>query len=179
MENKKNDITNEATIVKSSTESVKIDPYRNLLIGAVNELIEREHISLEFEKNDPKQETGHIFLNFLGHNSVINWRNIGYGELRISLWWKYDHSRHPQANVEGNSKECFQTSQPLAKKQHFPNFVGVVASCWLERKDGRYIQGEKRDSIFDIYTRKGELSLLKELAIQKPNGYEISGPIRL
>ncbi|WP_343328391.1 hypothetical protein [Polaribacter staleyi] len=163
---------------KESIEGETRDPYRNLLVGAVNKLIEQNYISLDLGDVNEENEEGHIFCKIFGYSSVIIWRNIGFGELHISIWWKYNHNNHPQVNLKGNQKENFNLSQPLAKRNHYPKFVGVVVNCWLERKKGKYIQGTNRESIFDTYTRKGELKHLKELPILKPNGYEISGPFR-
>lgn len=163
---------------KKSTEEEIRDPYRNLLVSAVNKLIEENYISLNLEGVNEENEEGYIACKIFGYSSIIIWRNIGFGELHISIWWKYNHKNHPQANLKGNQKENFNLSQPLANRNHYSKFVGVVASCWLERKQGKYIQGVNRESIFDIYTRKGELKHLKELPIIKPKGYEISGPFR-
>ncbi len=159
--------------MKKYFENEKRNPYRNLLVGAVNALIEENHISLKLDKE--KDEQGYIFHNLFGYNSVIIWRNIEFGELHISVWWKYNHDKHPQANLKGIEKECFGLSKPLANRSHYRKFVGVVASCWLERKKGKYIQGTNERCIFDIYTRKGELKSLKELPILKPKGYKVSG----
>lgn len=151
------------------------NPYRNLFVCAINQLIERNHISLNLDNVDENNENGHIFIKIFGHNSVVIWENIGFGELRISVWLKYNHNKHPQAYLEGNQKEKFKLTEPLANRKHYPKFVGVVASCWLERRTGKYIQGVKREGIFDIYTRKSELKFLKEQLELKPKGYEISG----
>lgn len=157
----------------------RIDPYRNLLVAAINKLIEEKHISLDLEGVNELEENGHVFIELFKHNSVILWSNRGCGELLISVWWKYDHSKHPQANLEGNQKENFSLPEPLAKKSHYRKFVGVVASCWLERKNSKHIQGKNREHITVEYSRKGEIELLKELPKQNPNGYEISGPFYL
>ena len=157
----------------------RTDPYRNLLVAAINKLIEEKCISLDLEGINQLEEKGHIFLELFEHNSVILWSNRGYGELLISVWWKYDHSKHPQINLEGNYRETFSLPEPLAKKNDYRKFVGVVASCWLERKNAKHMQGKNREHITVDYTRKGELEILKELPTQKPNGYEISGPFYL
>ena len=163
---------------KESKEGEIRDPYRNLLVCAVNILIEQNYISLDLEDVNKRVEEGHVLCEIFGYNSVIIWRDIGFGELHISIWWKYNHNNHPQANLKGNQKENFDLSEPLANRNHYRKFVGVVANCWLERRQGKYIQGTKRESIFDTYTRKGELKNLKELPILKPKGYEVSGPFR-
>jgi len=153
----------------------RTDPYRNLLVAAINKLIEEKYISLDLEGINQLEEKGHVFIELFKHNSVILWSNRGCGELLISVWWKYDHSKHPQANLEGNERENFTLPKPLAKKNHYRKFVGVVASCWLERLTGKHMQGINREHITVNYSRNGEKELLKELPIQQPNGYEISG----
>jgi hypothetical protein len=152
-----------------------IDPYRNLMVAALNKLIEENHISLAFDGTNKVNEKGHVFVELFNQNSVILWRNIGFGELQISVWWKYDHSKHPQANLEGNERENFNSAKPLARKIHYRKFVGIVASCWLERKTSKHIQGKNREHISVHYSRRGELDVLKELPAQKPIGFEISG----
>lgn len=163
-------------VIQTVSEIEKINPYRNLLVAAVNALVAGKHISLYPNSINSEQENGHIFHSLLGEPSVILWSNRGFDELLISVWWKYDHSKHPQANLEGDAKESFNLREPLAKKQHYKKFVGVVTSCWLERRNGKYLQGENQDYIAVIYTRKGELAKLKEIPAQKPNGYKSYGP---
>lgn len=175
-ENSNNPLSEENISIKPLSENEKLNPYRNLLVAAVNQLIDGKYISLNPINVNPEQENGHVFLNLFGQPSVILWSNRGFDELLISVWWKYDHSNHPQANLEGNSKENFNLPSPLAKRQHYKKFVGVVASCWLERRTGKYLQGENQEYISNIYTRKGELENLKEIPIQKTKGYKTSGP---
>lgn len=156
-------------------DSSTIDPYRNLLVGATNLLLEKKLISLNFKEAAQDSENGHIITELFNYPSVIIWRNIGFGELSISVWWKYNHYNHPQANLEGNHRENFRTTKPLADKRHYRKFVGVVASCWLERMSGKHLQGINRESIFDIYTRKGEKEELEKLPTQRPIGYKREG----
>lgn len=154
----------------------KIYPYRKLLIAAINQLLERKKISLE--KKGVKElfdQDGHLFTEILGYPSVVIWRDIGFEEIEISVWWKYDHSLHPQANLTGNSKESFRTSSPLAKRQHYKKFVGVTVTGWLERKEGKYLQGKKNRGLTQIYTRSGEKEILEKLQTPIPNGFQMEG----
>lgn len=154
----------------------KMNPYRNLFVAAINELLKNNLISLKDQgKVLPEKEKGHHFIQLFGFPSVILWQDIGFEELRISVWWKYDHSLHPQANLTGNARENFNTSSPLANRVHYKKFVGVVASVWLERKTGNYIQGKNNEAIFDVYTRSGEKAALEKLPLQKPEGFKIEG----
>jgi hypothetical protein len=154
----------------------KINPYRNLLIAAINVLLKNDLISLKDQgKVLPDEERGYHFVQLLGFPSVILWQDIGFEELRISVWWKYDHSMHPQVNLTANARESFDGSSPLANRVHYKNFVGVVASVWLERRTGKYIQGKNNEAIFDVYTRSGEKAALEKLPLQKPEGFKIEG----
>lgn len=156
-----------------------VDPYRNLIVAGLNELVKRQLISLTPNKLNSQKDDGHLFVNLAGFPSVVLWSDRGFDELLISVWWKYDHSKHPQANLTGNAKENFNSETPLADRLLYKNFVGVTASCWLERRAGKYLQGEKRDYISNIYTRAGELKNLKQIPIQVPMDYEMSGPFHM
>ncbi|MGB6037714.1 MAG: hypothetical protein WBG42_15670 [Cryomorphaceae bacterium] len=154
-----------------------LNPYRNLLVAAINELVKTRSITLNPQDFVEAEGSKHIFIELFGHQSVIIWRSIGFDELHVSVWWKYDHNKHPQANLEGTSRERFNHSFPLAKNKYFKNFVGVTVSCWLERRNGKYIQGENKKGIFDIYTRRGEFIELKQLPTQKAKGFMTTGPV--
>lgn len=171
--------TKRPDLSKPQTGVTKVDPYRNLIVAALNKLVEGNYISLLPNKSDTDQENGHIFLDLFGEPSVVLWIDGGFDELIISVWWKYDHSKHPQANLEGNARENFHMTEPLADKKHYKNFVGTVTHCWLERRSGQYLQGKNRDYVSVNYTRKGELDHLKKLPIQKPKGYKSSGPFHM
>lgn len=136
---------------KPATTQKAVNPYRNLLVAGINILLDKGLISLEYSPTD--NEDGHLFTDLFGYPSVVLWQDIGYEELRISVWWKYDHSQHPQANLSGNSRERFTTTSPLAKRQHYKKIVGVTATAWFERKTGKFIQGKGKEKIYDIYTR--------------------------
>ncbi|MCP5316223.1 MAG: hypothetical protein H6955_21890 [Chromatiaceae bacterium] len=157
-----------------SVATPKMNPYRKLLVLGLNELLRRRLLSLSWDGKST-EETAHIEMEIAGHNAVVSWSDAGFGEVRISVWWKYDHSRHPQADLSGNARERFMTASPLAKRAQYPKFVGVVCSAWLERDAGKYLQGHGNDHLFEMYTRRGELDLLRRLADPVPLGYEPEG----
>ncbi|MET0116417.1 MAG: hypothetical protein ABW090_03230 [Sedimenticola sp.] len=152
----------------------KMNPYRKLLILGLNELIKRGLLSLSWD-GQSTEKTSHIETVIAGQNAIVSWSDAGFGEVRISVWWKYDHSKHPQANLSGNAREEFQTPSPLAKRSHYPKFVGVVCSAWLERDQGKYLQGYGNDHLFELYTRRGELEFLRNISDPEPIGYEPEG----
>lgn len=151
-----------------------MDPYRKLLVLGLNEILSRGLLSLNWD-GESKETTSYVETLIAGHNSIVSWSDVGLGEVRISVWWKYNHSKHPQANLTGNTRKSFSLPSPLAKRQHYQKFVGVVCSAWLERDYGKYIQGEGNDHIFEKYTRKNELEYLKRLPNPIPNGFKPEG----
>lgn len=161
------------TQAKPATTNKAINPYRNLLVAGINMLLDKNLISLNHSPTD--EEDGYLFTNIFGYPSVVIWQDIGYEELRISVWWKYDHSQHPQANLSGNRRERFSTTSPLAKRQHYKKFVGVTASAWLERKTAKFIQGKGKEKIYDIYTRNVDKEELYKLPAQLAKGYKSQG----
>ncbi len=154
-----------------------MNAYRKLLVLGVNELLQRNLIALKASGKDQRneEENGHIFADLGGAPSVILWENIGVDELRVSVWWNYDHSKHPQANNVGNSKEQFMTASPLAKSQHYRKFVGATVSSWLERRAGLYIQGIGNQGLFKTYMRRSDKAYLNALPSPKPDGYSAEG----
>lgn len=153
-----------------------MDKHQKLLILGLNEAIRRGAINLSSPDDAAAaDEDGHFFADIAGYPSVVLWNNIGYGELRVSVWWNYDHSKHPQAEMSGNSRETFSTSMPLAKRTRYRDFVGATASAWLERKTGKHLQGKGGRSVFDTYLRADMKVRLEALQEPKPEGYKAEG----
>ena len=99
--------------------------------------------------------------------------------MQISVWWDYDHKKHPQADLQGSFQEKFATRAPLAKENKLLLFVGAVASGWLERKDGKYLQGMGRRGILDHYIRRNDHQKLISLHDPKPMGFKIEGAFHI
>jgi len=155
----------------------KMHENRRLLVLAVNELLKQKCITLDYNGDDKvaESECGHIRTVLAGFESVILWRNIGYGELSISIWWNYDHSKHPQAELDGSKRENFTSNTPLAKKSKYSDFVGAVVSGHLERKDGKYLMGKNTNFLTRTYLRQNMSDSLKNLEIPDPDGYSSEG----
>ncbi len=153
-----------------------MDDYRKLLVLGVNEAVRQGRLSLVAPEGDaPTGEDGHIFTELAGYPSVVIWNSISVGELRVSVWWNYDHSKHPQAESPGNARESFALSRPLAKKIYYPKFVGATASAWLERKTGTHLQGHGKKNIFDTYLRTDMREKLRAIPDPEPEGYKAEG----
>ena len=150
--------------------------YRKLLVLGLNEAIRQGRISLDAPESDTvTNECGHLFTDIAGYPSVVLWEDIGFGELRLSVWWNYDHDKHPQANLEGNARENFNMARPLAKRVHYKKFVGATVSCWLERKNSKHLQGDNGDRLIETYLRRDMSEILKELKTPKPLGFKPEG----
>jgi len=149
-------------------------PLRNLLVIGTNYLVDNKHINLDF-RDDVDDVSGYVFTEISGKKSVIIWQGINCNEIRISVWWDYDHEKHPQANNIGSSKEKFISTKPLAKSQYYPKFIGVMVSGWLEREVSKHLQGENNEGIFDTYIRRTSKSALESLTKTDGKGFQTSG----
>ncbi|BBL31219.1 hypothetical protein [Pantoea ananatis] len=147
---------------------------RNLLVIGTNYLVDNNLINLDSSK-DLGEPSGHAFTEISGKKSVIIWQGINCEEIKISVWWDYDHENHPQANKTGSSREGFQTSRPLAKSQHYPKFIGAMVSGWLERKTSKHLQGEKNEGLVDTYIRRTNKIELEGLPKTDGKGFKASG----
>ena len=147
-------------------------PLVKLLILGINELVGRDLISLS-PTND-ENDFGHILVDIAGRSSVVIWRDIGCGELRVSVWFDLDMSRHPQAHKAGKYGERFLTASPLAKREHFAEFVGATTSSYLDRKKSPCIQGAGRGAIFQTYIRRGLRPTLEAIPEPVPRGFAVN-----
>ena len=148
-------------------------PLAKLLVSGINELVARGLISLS--PTDDENNFGHILIDIAGRPSALMWRDIGCGELRISVWFDLDISRHPQATMEGDCGEHFLTARPLAKRHRYPEFVGATASCYLERERGPRVQGVGREATFQTYVRRDMRPILAAIPDPIPMGFVMSG----
>ncbi|GAA0874764.1 hypothetical protein GCM10009118_11720 [Wandonia haliotis] len=161
-----------SSLLKNS-QSNTMNPYRKLLVAAVNKLLSEKRISLD-ANNKKYSDAGYLITKLFGHTTVIIWADIGFEELSISVWWKYDHSLHPHANLTGSLRENFTSGKPLGKRQHYKKFVGVILCGWLERKEGKYVQREMNRT-YKIYSRRGEKEELERIMDPVPLGFKSEG----
>jgi hypothetical protein len=155
-----------------------MDSYRKLLVAGVNVLLENKAISLvaeELDTSTDNEDSGHLEADLFGQKSIILWRKASFKELRVSVWWKYNHSKNPHANLLGTEKEEFTYEEPLGGRSKYKNFVGAIASGTIERKNGIYLMGFGREGIECIYTRAGEKISLEKLPIPNPSGFQSEG----
>jgi hypothetical protein len=145
--------------------------HRKLLVLGLNELLAQNLVSL----TDEGDSQGHLMAKIAGEDAVLLWQTIGSEEIRISVWWKFDYSKHPQAQLVGAYKERFSGASPLAKSQHYPKFVGATVSGWLERKTGKYLMGRHSQGLFGTYLRRGEREVLDAIPVPVPNGFKVEG----
>src|SRR5690554_1222835 len=117
-----------------------------LVIAPINFLLDRSLIERVPNSAAPP-EHGHTITNLAGHPAAIVWHDAGYGELSISVWWKFDVDAYLRRRSAKMAP--FIATVPIASRKRYPLFVGATVSVWLERKDGLFIQG-KPSRLFDI-----------------------------
>ncbi|MGN5575830.1 hypothetical protein [Enterobacter sp. Lyrl_3] len=150
-----------------------------LMVAGINELIRKEKIDLNgksVDANAPEElKGGYIHTTLYGCPSLINWRDIGYDKLRISVWWDYRPENLPQRARSWLERQKPCTSTPLVKSHNLPDLLGAYGSCWLERKEGKYIIGKLGEQFFNIYLRKNTYYPLDHAPMEEPLGYKLSG----
>ncbi len=151
-----------------------MNPHRKLLVLGLNHVLENNLISLDWDKKT-KLESGYVIAELAGETSAINWSDASFGEISFSVWWKYDHSKHPQANLTGNMKERFESSAPLANDIHYKKFVGAISSGWIERDTGKYLQGKANRGFQSKYIRRADLQEIKAMPNPVPKGFKAEG----
>ena len=156
----------------------------NLLGHALNELVANKKVDLNSISDE---SSGFLECVILKKPSIINYSYIGHGEIRMSIWWDFDKTKHPQhieggfknkknINIGGNSIENYRTNAPLCKKGKYKDFVGVVVGCFIERKTGKHLQiSNDRVGLYDAYVRRSALPQLLSIDKCDPNGFELSG----
>lgn len=137
---------------------------RNLMIEAVNEAISANGITLD---TAPIQ-AGYIFPTIFDRPAFVSWRDIGFDEVRVTLWWDYDGSNDAP-------NETYSATMPCVPRQHLPGLVGLTASVWFERRNGFHIQGTGSRGLFDTFVRKGIKHLIAGLPDAEPLGFKATG----
>jgi len=193
-------------------EPIIVKPLKNpklaqthLLGHALNKLISKNIIEMECTED---AEPGYLECDLEGKPTIINWHYAGYGEIRLSVWWNFDKTKHPQ-HLEGgykdkvlldnlsqpeqrkywgtnkgiystsNTVEKYQTAEPLAKKSRLKDFIGVLCSTWVERKNGKYLQTEKGNRISNSYIRKADKESLCNVSDCIPNDFSLTGKFHM
>ena len=148
-----------------------LHPLRRLAAHGLNALLSRGLIST----GPAKCEEGRVATRIDGKPSMVMWREIGGGELRLSVWWDLNMARHPQARGVGRCRESFSAPTPLASRIRFPEFVGATVSCWVERRTGLWIQGKGSAYLFGRYVRRETRDALEAIPDPVPLGFKLSG----
>jgi hypothetical protein len=177
----------------------------HLLGHALNKLISKNLINMESTED---AESGYLECELEGKLTIINWHYVGFGEIRLSVWWNFDKTMHPQ-HLKGGYKdkvlldklseseqrkywgtkkgiystsdtvEKYQTAEPLAKKSRYKDFIGVICGTWVERKDGKYLQTEEGNRITNSYVRKADKEALCKVSDCIPNNFSLTGKLHM
>lgn len=172
----------------------------HLLGHALNLLIKKNLIDMN-SLNDATD--GHLECELLGKTTVILWSYISLGEIRLSVWWDFDKSKHPQ-HLEGGYKskvlldnlsneerrkydfskkgidsenravEKYASFEPMARRSQYKDFVGVVCSTWVERRNGKHLQaGDDGSRVNNSYVRTSNKVALCSILNCIPNGFKL------
>lgn len=153
---------------------MSINHYRKLLVYAVNELLTAGLVSLDDVKEVDECDSHVHFAEIAGRPSAILWRGIGHEELRIAIWWDFDRERYEGYWPQGQAHK-YNSAGLLVPKNLRSQMVGATAAGWLERRDGKWLQGKGGEAILWRYLRTGSKELIDNLPTPAPLGYATSG----
>lgn len=145
-----------------------MNPYRKLVVLGTNHLIEHGLIKLDADAD----EVGHVQTELAGKNCLIQWRGAGFGEIKITVWWDFVPANYPRAAA---AAEDYTADRPVTDRKDYGKFIGAMAGCWLERREGKYLQGKGSDFLSFKYARRGEAEKLKAIPTPVPLGYSAEG----
>lgn len=113
------------------------------------------------------EKLGHVHTIIGGRPAVVLWQIDFHNYMLFSVWFYYDHSKHPQKDLPGASSEKFSDAKPVAKRKHYQKFVGAVVSGRIDLNDD-YFQGFDPDEVWTEYTRSDAKNALRGLPEVEP-----------
>lgn len=151
-----------------------------VMVSALNEIISKGCIDLDgkSQTEDTDKQTGYIETVIFDKPTIINWKDAGYDELRISVWWDYTPELIPERKKYALSLCNQLTPKPQANARYYRYILGACGSCYLERRTGKFIIGDENNQFFDMYVREDSERLLKNAELAEPKGYQTHGWIK-
>ncbi|EIC0790800.1 hypothetical protein LB938_004366 [Salmonella enterica] len=169
----------------------KNDIMHNLVIHAVNGLLARDLITMEYTEESgnyyrtedmPPKEKGHAIFDICGYKSFVSWRNVGWGELQIHVWFDVDLEKMiADGKTYGMTLDGFADFSTPRTVFNSLNFSAAICGCWIERKTGKYIQCRKDkhlSSCIRPYLNPKKREQLESLPEAIPAGYAKHGAFK-
>lgn len=101
--------------------------------------------------------------------ALLSWFDAGYDELRVTVWWDWRPDMMPTWRKKHLHRSAGY-SVPSVARRFYPLILGACGSCYLERREGKYIAG-----FFDLYVREETASQIDAIRFEPANGYELRG----
>ncbi|HGJ5880554.1 MAG TPA: hypothetical protein ACHBZ9_16260 [Arsenophonus nasoniae] len=144
-----------------------------LMVIALNEAIKSGHFDLNGRSADDRTKNRHGYheLIIAGRRTIINWFDLGYDELRISVWWNYQPEMIPAKSKRFVESFPPRYSMPQVYRPFFKYILWACGSCHFERRTGKFIYGKEGSQFFDIYINENATFYLDEIPSEEPQGY--------
>ncbi|EAP7866739.1 hypothetical protein ACOIPX_001060 [Salmonella enterica] len=147
---------------------------RKVMIYALNAAFRAGVISLKDRVNG-MTEAECSEITVCGKSTIINWRDTGRDELRVSVWWDYRPERLPK--LMKSKLHDLTLPLPGIYRDRLRIIVGMCASCYFDCRH-KGILSDKGKEFFAVYVRESTASYIDELEDVKPLGYSISDQSR-
>ncbi len=143
---------------------------RKLMIHAINEAVKTGVIPLTFRYRRMTAE-GYTGITVCGKYTVINWKETGLDEFRVSVWWDYQPDNIPKL-INGRP-ENLKALLPDVDRNSFRSVVGMCASFYFDYLH-KGVLSDRGKEFFAVYVRESTASDIDELEDMKPFCYSIS-----
>lgn len=147
----------------------KIEALTHLLGHGLNHLIESGKIDM-----DSADEVGHGISDFVlnGVPVRVAFYEAGHREFSITVYFDFDYDGFIKSR-----KTNFQFSYcPITcTDRKISMYAGATACCWVERKDGKWLQINKEHKPFGRYIRKSSDDDLMRIRKCNPKGFKLNG----
>lgn len=143
---------------------------KTLMIHTINEAVIAGVIPLTFRyrRMTPEGFTG---ITVHGKHTVINWKETGPDEFRITVWWDYQPERITKL-INGRP-ENLKLLLPDVDRTTFRLVVGACASFYFDYLH-KGILSDRGKEFFAVYVRESTASDIDKLEDVKPFCYSIS-----
>ncbi|EIF8866886.1 hypothetical protein HZ500_005491 [Salmonella enterica] len=143
---------------------------RKLMIHAINEAVIAGVIPLTFRYRRMTAE-GFKGITVCGKHTIINWKETGPDEFRVTVWWDYQ-PEHITKLINGRP-ENLKLLLPDVDRTAFRLVVGACASFYFDYKH-KGIQSDRGKEFFAVYVRESTVSDIDKMEDVKLFGYSIS-----
>lgn len=147
----------------------KIEALTHMLGHGLNHLIKESLIDINSTSD---VSGGYSDFNINGIPARVSFYDAGHGEFSINVHFDFNEEKFMKSRRTNFTFSYLPITSSDPKNNRY---TGAVACCWVERKDGKWLQLNKDHKPFGRYIRKSSEADLMKMKKCKPNGFKLNG----